>query len=563
MRMIIIILTILVLIPTVLSIDFIDEERPERWIINQTGLEVMFNITTEIINNTATRFCINDGDLKTYIRKLKKIDYIDFNGTNIPITKLGVISDYDINIDSIDLTKTDGAKCLEITYSEISSNIKIKIGYNSIQLTGDDAVEGLRTNGNAITTYSNGTMIAAFKSGATAQARIIKSYDEGVSWDSNNYINIADDNADDAYMGVGIYNYNDSLLYVAYIGASRYPSIYKSEDYGNNWELVNKLWVAHYGYDTMSCALDKDALLHCCSGASTYDRMYYLLSNGTQDEIYPDNNDDIDTCAVAMNSSGSVFIAGVGTDYDTIYLFSKDDDKWNYTSKYELYDVGAFQTESLIAFDIMNYEGTDYFIIVVQDWLFNSTQEAIWTNWTSNELEQRVITPRIAIRQDSEVIMVAGLSTADTWNKYYNTTLNNLNNFTENGGISWLIGILPHLLHQRGNANNFTKINNVSDKIHIINDYEGGYKYQYTNISIDFRDNSAPPEDTCTYTSGDWNIDCSDNCVVSDITTVTGNIIAEGTGTLNIDNNISCVNLTRSYECNLTIKDGVSLILEK
>jgi hypothetical protein len=41
----------------------------------------------------------------------------------------------------------------------------------------------------------------------------------------------------------------------------------------------------------------------------------------------------------------------------------------------------------------------------------------------------------------------------------------------------------------------------------------------------------APPEDTCTYTDGDWAVDCADDCLIANPMEVTGHITITGTGT--------------------------------
>jgi len=52
---------------------------------------------------------------------------------------------------------------------------------------------------------------------------------------------------------------------------------------------------------------------------------------------------------------------------------------------------------------------------------------------------------------------------------------------------------------------------------------------------------SAPPTDTCTYSSGNWNVNCSDNCTItSDVTGDTGsNLSISGTGKFIMDADIS------------------------
>ena len=56
-------------------------------------------------------------------------------------------------------------------------------------------------------------------------------------------------------------------------------------------------------------------------------------------------------------------------------------------------------------------------------------------------------------------------------------------------------------------------------------------------FNVGFEEPPAPPSDSCTYTSGDWTIQCSDNCVInSDVDLGGNNILMNGTGTVLINN---------------------------
>ena len=69
--------------------------------------------------------------------------------------------------------------------------------------------------------------------------------------------------------------------------------------------------------------------------------------------------------------------------------------------------------------------------------------------------------------------------------------------------------------------------------------------------------------DSCTYTSGDWEVDCSDNCTITDSIDLGGNDISIiGTGTFITTANISNYNLLHiegtdsSNICRVTCKEG-------
>ncbi len=53
-------------------------------------------------------------------------------------------------------------------------------------------------------------------------------------------------------------------------------------------------------------------------------------------------------------------------------------------------------------------------------------------------------------------------------------------------------------------------------------------------------DVSVPPTDTCTYTSGIWEVDCNDNCTITSNTdTGSDSIIVSGVGSFTINANIT------------------------
>jgi len=62
--------------------------------------------------------------------------------------------------------------------------------------------------------------------------------------------------------------------------------------------------------------------------------------------------------------------------------------------------------------------------------------------------------------------------------------------------------------------------------------------------------------DTCTYTSGDWNVDCNDNCSISAAVHLGGNdLIFSGLGSFWVRDNIAGIG-------NLNLSDGCNIILE-
>lgn len=64
--------------------------------------------------------------------------------------------------------------------------------------------------------------------------------------------------------------------------------------------------------------------------------------------------------------------------------------------------------------------------------------------------------------------------------------------------------------------------------------------------------------DSCTYTSGDWNVDCSDNCMIESGVSIDGNdLFLDGTGVFTVDANIdNAKNIFIEDTCELVIGAG-------
>ena len=69
------------------------------------------------------------------------------------------------------------------------------------------------------------------------------------------------------------------------------------------------------------------------------------------------------------------------------------------------------------------------------------------------------------------------------------------------------------------------------------------YEY-YPTLLITYTAEEEPPaNDTCTYTSGNWNIDCADNCVISSPVNLGGNTITfTGSGTVTLNERVTGYN---------------------
>jgi|GEM_PF-1826583 len=88
----------------------------------------------------------------------------------------------------------------------------------------------------------------------------------------------------------------------------------------------------------------------------------------------------------------------------------------------------------------------------------------------------------------------------------------------------------------------------------------------YNDINFTLGDDESCITDSCTYSSGDWVIDCNDNCSIdTDVVLDDGDLIFDGVGKvfLNADvTNYSNLDMgTATDICNIILKSGVSLEL--
>lgn len=91
------------------------------------------------------------------------------------------------------------------------------------------------------------------------------------------------------------------------------------------------------------------------------------------------------------------------------------------------------------------------------------------------------------------------------------------------------------------------------------NDSSGDWNV--TNIQS-YEIDVLPAEDSCTYTSGDWEVDCADNCVIDSTTDLGGNdLIITGDGLFSITDTIHNIGQVAKFNvgCQIAIFSGGSL----
>lgn len=79
----------------------------------------------------------------------------------------------------------------------------------------------------------------------------------------------------------------------------------------------------------------------------------------------------------------------------------------------------------------------------------------------------------------------------------------------------------------------------------------------YTNVVLSLGSEEAIVADSCTYTSGDWIVQCNDFCNITSDVDVTGDIFVNGTGTFFTTHNITATGeVTIIGGCTATCQGG-------
>jgi len=166
------------------------------------------------------------------------------------------------------------------------------------------------------------------------------------------------------------------------------------------------------------------------------------------------------------------------------------------------------------------------------------------------------------------------------------TTIISTNSFTatceDDGGsttscngdkIDWVAFTLGNYnLTYGGSGQQFAYVTDVGWNVNVtVPEFESGLKDLFVNATYsgstkdDTESNAIDygGGDSCTYTSGDWQVDCSDNCVISDEVNLGGNnILLHGAGKFDIRNTVRNYNQIMLFDpstCDINIFAGGSI----
>ena len=169
--------------------------------------------------------------------------------------------------------------------------------------------------------------------------------------------------------------------------------------------------------------------------------------------------------------------------------------------------------------------------------------------------------------QQFDNLNVSGDGTENRLNVSLNQLLNysNVNLTVQVGdvsGSSYSYGSETQVSTTTGNASDITisTPNNISLRVNFYADTQDFYMpVLQHDLILDSFFVAAAGGDTCTYTSGNWEIDCSDSCVTNQTYDLSGNnITATGSGTLRFELNVTNVDVfTKANACTVIKPNGV------
>ncbi|MCK5601604.1 hypothetical protein KAR91_07045 [Candidatus Pacearchaeota archaeon] len=285
------------------------------------------------------------------------------------------------------------------------------------------------------------------------------------------------------------------------------------------WEYTGNSWDTGTGRDDPQSMVYYNGLLYIVDGVN--DEVYIFHENGTY------TGDSFDTLG---SGNGNVYSIGS----DNSYIFTVDGVD---TLIYE-YDLSGTFIDSILNWstEISKYNTAGIASNGTTIWLSDPTVDEIYQyNFTS---------------------------TSESKSGLINTTIGALPFYTNSTNPFTTSSL------SSGQSETVTFWVNATGTVDVTHDFFAWANVTSNESISDTTTNwnvtivEAGPTDSCTYTSGDWEIDCSDNCVISSEVNLGGNdMIFSNAGTFFIGADITnYANLNLNSGCSIIFDSDVQLI---
>ena len=376
------------------------------------------------------------------------------------------------------------------------------------------------------------------------------------------------------------------------------------------WEYTGNSWDTGTGRDDPQSMVYYNGLLYIVDGVN--DEVYIFHENGTY------TGDSFDTLSVSPNSSNPP--VGITTNGSLIWLaMSNDDEIWEtnmtgtptgnyfdysaqtssssgiaYSNNLLYLDGGQTLDEVFIYYLNGTYTGDSFDTLgsgngnvysIGSDNSYIFTVDGVDTLIYEYDLSGTFIDSILNWSTEISKYNTAGIASNGTTIWLSDPTVDEIYqyNFTstsesKSGLINTTIGALPFYTNSTnpfttsslssGQSETVTFWVNATGTVDVTHDFFAWANVTSNESISDTTTNwnvtivEAGPTDSCTYTSGDWEIDCSDNCVISSEVNLGGNdMIFSNAGTFFIGADITnYANLNLNSGCSIIFDSDVQLI---
>lgn len=282
------------------------------WNINYTGAEKELFVDPLYFNETMTEFCVY---VKNQTKYSSELSLSSKNIAEVPLAKTQLPEQFTIPKSKLSLDK--GMECFKVAHPKNPDGIEFKIGWESVVIVANTNNYATKDSYHEHLIRDSRGVIWASTGGGDVE--IYNSTDEGITW--NKTLDTG------AAIQTNLVINDSDFIWVFYTVGTTTNDLYRAytPNYGVNWYGPNLL---DGGMDEMSCVSDGERP-HCCIIDSDDELYYFNLSpaltwTGIKLSTTADNTD---FCDIEVSSNGTIFIAGSGSDGDTL-------DLWVLPSKY-------------------------------------------------------------------------------------------------------------------------------------------------------------------------------------------------------------------------------------
>lgn len=351
-----------------------------------------------------------------------------------------------------------------------------------------------------------------------------------------------------AYTGtvtrVGLVDTPNGTLFISFQESSNILGLWNG-DGGTTWGTPVTIADSLTLLGNPSCQSDSNNVIHCAfifGAAGTATARYTNSSywNGSNYDVINDNiNNNTNEVDIEIDSNNQPIVVGIGTDFDCVDVWSTDFKGWGDTNRINLFCSISYvegRASDLTVRTVNNVEQL-YVLSTNRGGLFvsNTTLDKN-QSWRTATITGSGIyaEPTSAITQRGWYVGLFTNNTvasADNGISMVNST--NFTTFSTNLSVQVKSGqAFPSIADS--NFPTWNRADGTNGTIHYIYTETDG-DVMYDNIRIP----KENPFDTCTYSSGNWIVSCSDNCIITSNVNLGGNnIILSGTGTFTVNNGV-------------------------